>query len=299
MNRREFVGGMAALTAMAALGKNGAADGELDAWQRETDLVKPESYRSYLEDGNTRELVALEKLERGFENVLKEIKECKVGDVPAVWLVYNMGFVVKTRESLFSIDLNHRRDLELAPMLDFALITHNHNDHYREPFYKAMDKAGKTVITNFKDNYGAADWRKGGKYWEAGGFTRAEKTFKIKDVEIRTALTDHNKYLVDFTTTFEIRVGKFKLFHSGDCGNAAKLKTIWGRPDLWLVFPGCGIDIAAAYKRIKPKRMAFGHLWELGHGVGRLTTPMVKAAKTKVAAEGGMVDVPLWGERVI
>ena len=298
MTRKEFLGSAGATLAVAAFGAKAEKD-VLDTWQAETDLVRPETYKSYLKDGDTRSFVSLEKLEAGIRKVMEEVKACCVTDVPAVWHVYNMGYVVKTPNALFSIDLNHRLDCELAPSLDFALITHNHNDHYRNPFYKAMDGAGKTVISNFKDNYGAADWRKGGKYWEAGGYTRAEKTFKLKDVEIRTALTDHNPYLVDFTTTFEIRVGKWRLFHTGDCGNAAKLSTVWGKPDLWLVFPGCGIDIAAAYRKIKPKRMAFGHLWELGHETGRLTTPMVKAARAKVEALGGKVDVPLWGERVV
>lgn len=298
MTRRNFICGAGATFAATAFGVGGEKD-VLDRWQAETDLVRPESYLGYLRDGDTRAFASLEKLDAGFQKVMDEVKACRVTGIPAVWHVYNMGFVVKTPNALFSIDLNHRRDEELAPLLDFALITHNHNDHYRNPFYKAMDKAGKTVISNFKDNYGAADWRKGGKYWEAGGYTRAEKKFKLKDVEIRTALTDHNPYLVDFTTTFEIRVGKWRLFHTGDCGNAAKLSTVWGKPDLWLVFPGCGIDIAAAYRKIKPKRMVFGHLWELGHETGRLTTPMVKAARERVEALGGKVDVPLWGERVV
>ena len=297
MTRREFVGGAAAAVAAAASAVPRPDD--LEAWQAETDLVTPVTYRSYLKDGKTRSFASLEKLEAGFQRVMDEVASCRVTDVPAVWLVYNMGFVVKTPNSLFSIDLNHRLDVKLAPLLDFALITHNHGDHFREPFYKAMDGAGKTVISNFKDNYGAADWRKGGKcWWEGGGYTRAEKVFKIKDVEIRTALTDHNPYLIDFTTTFEIRVGKWRLFHTGDCGNAAKLSTVWGSPDLWLVFPGCGINIAAAYRKIKPKRMAFGHLWELAHQTGRLTTPMVKAARAKVESLGGTVDIPLWGDRI-
>ncbi len=297
--RRNFLQGIAAtVAATGALGAEPPASDILDLWQRETDLATPQLYSAYRRDGKTRGVASLEKLERGFDKVLAEIKTAKVEDHPLVWLVYNMGFIVKTKESLFSIDLNHRRDLELVPLLDFALITHNHGDHFSEAFYRAMNGKGKTVITNFKDNYGAADWRKGGHYWDQGGFTRAEKTFKFKDVEIRTSLTDHNQYLVDFTTTFEIKVGNWKLFHTGDCGNAKKLKTIWGNPDLWLVFPGCGIHIDEAYQRIQPKKMAFGHLWELGHATGRLTTPMVKRARAKVQKLGGEVVVPLWGERV-
>ena len=275
----------------------GADDAALDVWQRETDRTTRDLYMEYREDGDTRALAALENLERGFDKVLSEIKSCKVGDVPALWHVYNMGYIVKTKEALFSIDLNHRRDLELVPLLDFALITHNHSDHYREPFYKAMDKAGKIVISNFKDNYGAAKWHPD-ETWDCGGYTRAEKTFKIKDVEISTSLVDHNPYLIDFTTAFEIRVGKWTMYHTGDCGVSAKFKTKWGRPDLWVMFPGCGVDVADAFNRVRPKKIAFGHLWELAHRYGRLGAPSVKASKKKIEALGGSVVIPLWGERV-
>ena len=300
MNRREFVSGVGAFAAAGVVNRLFAepAEDALDVWQRETDLVKAETFRDYLKDGDTRGLVSLEKLERAFEKVFREARETTVGDVPAVWSVYNMGYIVKTRESLFSIDLHHRRAREFAPLLDFALITHNHDDHYRMPFYKAMNGAGKTVVSNFLDNYGAADWRKGGNYWEQGGYIRGVRTFKLKDVEIRTSLVDHNKYLIDFTTAFEIRVGRWRLYHSGDCGNAAKLGTVWGKPDLWTFFPGCGVDVAEALRKVGAKRTVFGHLWELGHSTGRLTSPMVRAALAKAKSVGAKAEVALWGDRI-
>ena len=169
MTRRNFIEAMGMSAAAGALSgcvtESVVPEGDvLDVWQRDTDLVTPESYCRYLQDGDTRGFQTLENLERGFEKVLKEIDGCEIVDTPAVWHVYNMGYIVKTRESLFSIDLNHRRDTELAPRLDFALITHNHDDHFREPFYAAMNGAKKTVVSNFKDNYGAADWTKGGRW---------------------------------------------------------------------------------------------------------------------------------------
>ncbi len=303
MGRRSF------LTAAVGVAAAGAAsqlmaDGEedvLDVWQRETDQVTADIYGQYMRDGNTRELASLKKLEQGFEKVFKEVRETKVEKIPAVWSVYNMGYIVKTPESLFSIDLVHRRSLEFAPLLDFALITHNHGDHYQPQFYNAINSAGKTVISNFLDNYGAADWRKGGSDWKAnGGFTRAKKTFKIKDVEIRTSLVDHNDYLIDFTTAFEIKVGDWILYHTGDCGNGSegKLGTTWGQPDLWLFFPGCGINVEKAVETVKPKRVVFGHLWELGHRAGRLTTPMVKRALTKATGKCDRVSAALWGDKI-
>ena len=280
-----------------------AKEGEdvLDLWQRETDQVTNETFEAYMRgEVSAKDFISLTRLDDGFEKILREVDTADVSAHPAVWMVYNMGVIVKTRESLFSIDLVHRRAEELAPRLDFALITHNHSDHYRNGFYRKMNGAGKTVISNFLDNYGAADWRKGGRYWEAGGFTRAEKTFRIRDVEIRTSLVDHNDYLIDFTTAFEIRVGDWILYHTGDCGVASKLHTTWGRPDLWVFFPGCGVNVADAERNVRPKQMSFGHLWELGHSIGRLTTPMVRAARKKALDAGTQnLTVPLWGERIV
>ncbi len=304
ISRRNLLRGAAVTLAsgLAPRWVQAAADPEsfLDVWQAETDLVRPEQYRKYLATGtNPNGLASLDRLERGFERVLAEIPKTVVGDVPAVWLVYNMGVVVKTREALFSIDLTHRRAPELAPLLDFALITHNHSDHYTQAFYEAMNKSGKTVVNNFIDNYGAADWRKGGNWHEHGGYVRGTKIFKIKDVEIRTSLTDHNDYLVDYTTAFEIRVGKWRMLHTGDCSNVAKLNPIWGAPDLWVQMPGCGIDNVAGEKKLRPKLTAFVHLWELGHETGRVTASFLRPRIEKVRAAGGTVVLPLWGERIV
>lgn len=270
-------------------------DAVIDLWQKETDLVTPEIHSMYLKDGDVRGLASLEKLETAFEKVMREAKETVVtGDRPAVWSVYNMGYIVKTRDSLFSIDLVHRRAAEFAPLLDFALITHNHSDHCHTGLYRAMNGAGKTVISNFLDNYGARDWRRN------GGYVRGVKNFRLKDVEIRTSLIDHNEYLVDFTTAFEIRTGGFSLYHTGDSGKGTepKLVNAWGAPDLWLFFPGCGIDAGKAVAKVKAKRVVFGHLWELAHKTGRLNAPLIRRALSKTRSKSSNVSFALWGDRI-
>ena len=145
VSRRRFVGGTLAAGVIGAAGKALFAEPATDAiaqWHKETEQISPEIYKQYLQDGKTNGLVTLEKLEASAAKVLREVKDTTVGDIPAVWSVYNMGYIVKTRESLFSIDLVHRRDTEFAPMLDFALITHNHRDHWRSGFYEAMNGLG-------------------------------------------------------------------------------------------------------------------------------------------------------------
>ena len=292
IGRRQFVAGAVAvgLTGGASGSSSSGASDDIAVWNKETEQVSPGVYRQYMADGGTRGFASLEKLEAAFEKVMREVKDAKVDDIPAVWSVYNMGYVIKTRESLFSIDLVHRRDMEFASMLDFALVTHNHGDHYRKNLCKAIADRKRLVISNFIP---------------VKGYTRAKKTFKIKDVEIRTSLIDHNDWLIDFTTAFEIKVGNWTLYHTGDSGRGTepKLETVWGRPDLWLFFPGCGIDTAKAVAKVKAKRIVFGHLWELEHKQnhqGRLDEPLLRRALVN-AVKGGnrSTSLAFWGERIV
>ncbi len=311
MNRREFLlGGAAAVAAGAPLPSFPAASVPvrrseerqsdlISKWNVATELVSSEIYLKYLHDGDTRGFKALKANALAFEKVMSEVKATAVtGDVPAIWSVYNMGYIVKTQESLFSIDLNHRRGTEFAPILDFALVTHNHGDHWRKDFYRAMTARGKVVISNFLDNLQFNEMK--------GASAKGVGTYRIKDVEIRTSLIDHNDLAwgIDFTMAFEIRIGNWLLYHTGDSGRGTepKLVTPWGRPDLWLFFPGCGINTAKAVKKVNPRRIVFGHLWELGHLTkhrGRLDEPLIRRALDAARPIVKDTSVAFWGDRIV
>ena len=294
LNRKDFILSGGAFAA-SFIGNAAANDGDAVRFgpiQREIDAVTPAAFGKYLGSGDTQEAPALVRLESALDKVIAEVKAADASQHPAVWLLYNMGIVVKTASCCFSIDVMHRRGQELAPLLDFAMITHNHLDHYTQAFYRAMDGAGKTVFSSFLDNYGAHRGKDG-----LGGFTRRERTYDVRGVRIRTDFTDHNKYLEDFTTTFEISVGKWRLFHSGDCSNVGKLKPSRS-PDLWFVHPRCGMDVVDGVRKFKPKLTAIAHLAELGHGKWRWTLQDGLAERDRVLAAGGKATVPMWGDRV-
>lgn len=313
MTRMQFIKGASALGTAAAMRCGADADESIDgaidfrtAFQREIDEIDPSVWASYYKAGSQLDtemgaqlrtrLPALQRYEDAFDRVVAEIKSTEVADKPAVWLVYNMGIIVKTRSSLFAVDLHHRRAEELASLLDFALITHNHGDHYTDLFYQAMDGAQKkTVISNFKDNYGAHFAKK-----HPGGYTRAVKTFELGDVTVRTTYADHNAYLEDFTTVFEITCGDFTIYHSGDCSNAAKLKPVSPNPDLWIVHPLCGMKPVDGAHAVNPKLTVVAHLNELGHAKGRWrwTWANGESVKAKLEEAGFAAVVPLWGDRV-
>ena len=311
MNRREFTKGcVAAASAMAldrAMGQRHAPTGDvdLDARQSEIDAIAPKDFMAYWMPGLqmkpddlsacVEKFPVLKRLEAAFEKVFREAKDTTVTDInrPAIWYVYNMGLVVKTPKTLFSIDLHHRRAEEFAPLLDFALITHNHNDHYTERFKVAMDRGQhKPVVNNFFDNYGVRDRK-------FGGYTRAKsKTFQYGDVKIITGLCDHNSYLIDYTTPFEVQIGDFILYHSGDCCSHEKLH-VSRQPDIWVFHPRCGMDAAKGCQEvIHPKLAVIAHLQEMGHAKGRWTYRDGLDEKAKLETAGFAARMPLWGDRL-
>ena len=103
---------------------------------------------------------------------------------------------------------------------------------------------------------------------------------------------------------FEIRIGNWLLYHTGDSGRGTepKLVTPWGRPDLWLFFPGCGINTARAVEKVNPKRIVFGHLWELGHRTkhrGRLDEPLIRRALAAARPIVSDTSLAFWGDRIV
>ena len=314
MNRREFTKGCVATASAMALGQVCAqkhaptGDPDLDGRQDEIDAITPQDFKAYWNPGTQlpgdqlAEFVArfpvLGRLEAAFDKVFREAKDTVVEDIdrPAIWYVYNMGLVVKTPTTMFSIDLHHRRAEEFAPLLDFALITHNHNDHYTEQFKFAMDRVQhKPVVNNFFDNYGVRDRK-------LGGYTRAKtKTFVYGDVKVITGLCDHNDYLIDYTTPFEVQIGNFTLFHSGDCSSHAKLH-VSRQPDLWVFHPRCGMKaVEGCQEAIHPKTAVIAHLQELGHAKGRYRWTYRDGLdeKAKLEEVGFSARMPLWGERLV
>lgn len=302
IDRRDFVKAGASLIALGAVcGAYSATAGssvpDYEKLQAENDLVTRKIYLEYLKDGDTRSLAALKRLDKAFDKVLREIREVEVDDPdrPAIWYLYNMGIVVKSVSKTFAVDLVHPRSSELVPFLDFALITHNHSDHWTRPFYNAMNKSGKTVVSNFLDNYGVKNWIVN------GGFTRARKTFTFGDVVVKTRQCDHNRYLVNFTTFYEIHIGSFTLGHTGDCSSHEKLE-FSRKPDLWVVHPYCGMDsVKAANEAIHPKKVLVGHIEELTHpkNMWRWSYNDGLSVKTNLEKAGFGAVFPLWGERIM
>ena len=75
------------------------------------------------------------------------------------------------------------------------------------------------------------------------------------------------------------------------------------RPDLWVVHPGCGLNLVEGCRSDNlqhPKKVVIAHLQELGHekGWGRMSYRDGLDAKSRLEKAGFAAEMPLWGERI-
>lgn len=303
MTRRTFLGAMGAL-AVAPTVRGEAAEG----WrkrQQEAGGISADEFTAFREKGTrlTEEEKAawyakhpvLKAYDAACEKVFREAAETTVkGPKPAVWYIYNMGILVKTRETLFTVDFSHRLDAAYAKAVDFACITHNHVGHCSEPYIWALNGQKKIIVSNFDSNGGAKATHNG-----FGGFTLRPKTFYLGDVRIEPHLAAHSSYLLDFTMPFEITVGDYRIYHSGDLFYHYEISLNRPKPDLWISNPGAGMTIEDGVQMVRPKLAVVTHLQELGHDKGRLTAEDGLKAVADCRSQGHEAILPMWGERIV
>ena len=273
--------------------------------QAAVDRITPEEYIRFYQNGINWSSKELEKIyvehpalywyDAAFEKVLNEVKTESVapGEIK-IWLVYNMGYVVKTPTHCFCIDLHHRRARELVPYLEFALVTHNHSDHYTFDFLAAMNSGGKKVYSAFWSSY--------------GGYSKEpERELPLaNDLTVRIFESDHNRHLRRFTTPFEIvcRTGNDTcvIFHSGDTCDAKLLHPRSGKVDFHMVHPRVELDVReSARDTVKPAVTLISHLLEFHHEFDkwRWTFADGYTEAEKVRSVGKTAYVPMWGEKIV
>lgn len=226
--------------------------------------------------------IALDKL-------VKEIPQTKVrkGEV-AIWQLYNMGYIVKTKNQCFGIDLHHKHATKLAPFIDFLLISHNHSDHYWKPLIAEMEKLGKPVYSNFLDN---------------GFKVVTGDSMQIGDIDIKVTTVDHNKKLLNFVNTYEINCYSSKkngyvIYFTGDAHNYEQLNPT-GPVDLFIPHLAVGLKMDKAVEKIQPKEVLMSHILELAHAIEKWRWSYEYGINEceKLNREG--VYLPVWGEKLI
>ncbi|MFD2553578.1 MBL fold metallo-hydrolase [Sphingobacterium tabacisoli] len=233
-----------------------------------------------------------------FEKVLQEVKTTKVKKGTAsVWMLYNMGFVVKTASGCFGIDVDHRLAEELAPYLDFLYITHNHGDHANVKLIAAMKQLGKPVITNFDvDN--------------APYFSTTATSYKIGNFTLQTDISDHLRSpdLPDFVAVVRIDcgddTGNFSLLHCGDSGfDPKRFKKVQGPVDVVVLRWGAAREneiLGQGEGQVQTNYAVLSHLIEMRHKPypkGQASITQTLKHLPNVKCENTIL--PFWGERLV
>lgn len=264
---------------------------------RDTYLTASDAKASQME----QEYEILSCYRYAFDHVLEDVKHCVVEQgTAAVWMLYNMGIVVKTPTQCFGIDLNHRCAAALAPYLDFICITHNHADHTDGALNTAMLDAGKPVLSNF--------------YTQSSAWcSTAAAVYRIGDATIRTsAATDHDKSTPKFTTAYRIDCGAgaggFSIMHCGDStfDTAQYAALEGGEVSLLVLRFGQAAEqniIGTGAGQVVPRCVFFSHVIEMRHYIDR--SPMratILGCLGNMAANIDRTDekyLPFWGEKFV
>lgn len=274
-----------------------------DKIQVYSDDLDPSIFKEYLnseeEDAVRMENTTpiLQFYRAGFDKVLEEVKNTEVKKGSAsIWLLYNMGFVVKTPSGCFGIDVDHRLAEQLEPYLDFLCITHNHGDHAHVKLMEAMRKQGKPVLSNF--------------YQESPDYLSTVPTnYQIGNFKIRTDLGDHlaNPKMPNFVTAYRIEcgadAGNFSLLHAGDSGfNPEHFTNVDGPVDLVVLRWGAPREnniLGRGEGQVATEHAILSHLIELRHK----PYPHGQASITKTLEHLPNVEckhtmLPFWGEKL-
>ena len=233
-----------------------------------------------------------------FDKVLDEVKNTNVKKgTTLVWMLYNMGFVVKTPSGCFGIDIDHRWAEQLEPYLDFLCVTHDHTDHQNTKLMEAMNKHGKPILSNF--------YKKDEKY-----VSTAAASYKIGDFTIHTDISDHlaDPKLPDFVTLFRIGCGEdagsFSILHCGDSGfNPIRFTNVQGPVNMVVLRYGASREnniLGTGKGQVKPDYAVLSHLIELRHRPwpnGQASIPIALNNLPTVECENTIL--PFWGEKLI
>lgn len=288
---------LAAIKAMNATSASNVTPERLAACatiQRSVDRLRASEFGEYFKsDAETakrweEDRGVLRFLNASFDKVLTEVRETKVAEGRvALWQVYNMGYLVKTPTQTFAVDIKHRRALELAPLVDFLLVTHKHGDHYTNEFCDAVAAAGKPVVSNFIDN----EWK-----------TPVEgREYKFGDCRIKTQLVDHNARLIKFVATYEIdcgaKSGNCVIFHVGDACNVEQIKST-APVDVFIPHLAVGLDVPKAVNTtLCPKVTLLSHILELGHLIDKWRWSYEYGFNVCKKCANDSVLLPVWGEK--
>jgi len=222
-------------------------------------------------------------LRKATQNAFKEIKKTRVTQGFVLWHIYNMGYVIKTKDACFAIDLVARDSEKLAGILDFAICSHIHTDHFDAPFLDAMTAAHKPVFSPF---------------YEKGTVVRSTGEYHFGDVTIRltTSCQQPNVPVLISQINLGADANNYTLYDIADARPLEDLNP--DRPvNLFILHIQNGLNIFDAVARVKPDATLYAHELELGHDINQYRWTYDHACRKIQHQPHDGTLVLTWGEK--
>ncbi len=194
-------------------------------------------------------------LHKADQNAFDEIRNTVVEHGVIIWEIYNMGIIVKTKDICFGIDIVARNSESLADILDFAIVSHVHSDHYDSPFVAAMSEAGKTVYAPFT----------------ASGLTFVDSTklpleYNYGDVNIRFEFNHQEANIPVLVSQIDLGASadNYTIYDIADSRTISALHPT-RHINLFMLHIANGFDPIQASNQINADATLYSHEMELGH----------------------------------
>lgn len=283
----------------AAVGNREIRREKLSVLQAAADELTDTAYQQYASqwrghDAASRaQAAALERegalyfLRQRLDLVIAEVRAARVTAGLLAWHCYNMGYVFKSPQTCFGIDL-HGRGLEaLADDLDFLLITHSHGDHVTPALLEALQARGKPVVSN---------------WWDGGRRIAEPAVLKFGPVEVRVGIGDHgvgDPARANDMLLYEVDTGAGTVYHVGDNANLDKMRPARS-VDYYIFHVSVGLPVAASIRKVDARLALVSHVLELGHS--RFPPHAWRwsfnyAYEQIKEIDPARAEVPAWGER--
>lgn len=204
-----------------------------------------------LADQMEKEHPILFYLSNANKRIFREVRHTNVKSGAVIWQLYDMGYIIKTKDQTIAIDVLLRDSKELVDVIDYGIVSHIHGDHYDPAFVEAMADAGKPVYAPF----------------EAYGITTISEDTTIMLGEAEAKFTMNIQGNVPVIVS-EINLGEsannYTVYDMADARDLTKLKPT--QPiDLMMLHIANGYDPIEASTIVNPKATAYSHQMEMGH----------------------------------
>ena len=251
-----------------------------------------------------------------FKKALDSIRETKVEAGVVIWNIYNMSYIVKTKEITIAFDLVrltpslikegdedtlNNLTQKMIELCDLLFVSHNHDDH-ADPFVAKEFLAQNKPVIAVDDVFPQEDFSSGITRWQTDGL---ERKFIVPNVNTQILLRIYPGHqavkpdvAIDNYFTVITLPGNLTIAHSGD--------QCWKDDFKWIdsVHKDVDIDVlmintwTACPDRlvsgVKPNIILPGHINEMSHEIG-FRIPFWKSYLTWQNEEDKVVHL-FWGE---